>query len=35
MQKLLSEHDELVQNGYKNVKRFSWDDSADKCLRML
>lgn len=35
MQKLLSERDELVQNGYKNVKRFSWDDSADKCLRML
>ena len=35
MQKLLSEHDALAQNGYRNVKRFSWDVSADQCLRML
>lgn len=35
MLKLLSERDALVQNGYRNVKRFSWDDSADQCLRML
>ena len=35
LQQILSERDILVQNGYENVKRFSWDESADKCLRML
>lgn len=35
MRQLLLERDILVQNGYKNVKRFSWDDSAKMCLEVL
>ena len=35
MQQLLPEKNMLVQNGYRNVKRFSWDKSADQCLKML
>lgn len=35
MKQLLPEQNMLVQNGYRNVKRFSWDKSADQCLKML
>ena len=35
MLKLLSERDILVHNGYRNVKRFSWDVSVETCMKLF